>query len=139
MAFRAGRRSPSVTFYQRSQRFVRRFLWRMDVAPSAIIATTAYIDRTWPSGVHIGANCRIADDAVVLTHDRTRGLYLDTRIGDNTIVGQRAVIMPGVTIGANCIVHPGAIVLRDLPSDYQVFGNPGRAFPRHESLADLLS
>ena len=67
-------------FHRAWQRLVRRALWRMDVHPSATIAPTALIDRTWPKGVHIGANVTIDEEAVVLTHDLTRGLYLDTHI-----------------------------------------------------------
>lgn len=98
----------------------------MDVHPTAVIAPTALIDRTWPKGVHIGARAKVDEEAVVLTHDLTRGLYLDTRIGDDAVIGPRAIVLPGVTVGARAVVRPGAVVGRDVPADGTVEGNPAR-------------
>ena len=102
----------------------------MDIHPSAQISTTALIDRTWPRGVHIGAECRICDQAVVLTHDFTRGLYLDTTIGARTYLGPRAIILPGLTIGEDCVVAPGALVNKDMPANTVASGNPATFAPR---------
>lgn len=98
----------------------------MDIDPSAWIASTALIDRTWPKGIHIGPHCFIDHHAVVLTHDLTRGLYLDTSIGARSVVGVRAIILPGVQIGEDCDIAPGALVNRDVPSGARVCGNPAR-------------
>ncbi|BDI59505.1 hypothetical protein MACH05_00650 [Qipengyuania nanhaisediminis] len=98
----------------------------MDIHPSAWIAASAYIDRTWPRGIHIGENCVIDEEASVLTHDMTRGIYFDTRIGSDTVIGVRAIIMPGITIGAGSVIEPGAVVTRDLPEGSRVRGNPAR-------------
>lgn len=98
----------------------------MDIHPTAWIASTALIDRTWPRGIHIGAHCIIDHHAVVLTHDRTRGIYLDTRIGDGTRLGARAIVLPGITVGRNCIIEPGALVNRDVPDGAHMIGNPAR-------------
>ena len=112
---------------QRLQRLVQTRLWGMDIHPTAWIAATALIDRTWPRGIHIGADCVIAEEAVVLTHDMTRGIYMDTRIGEGTTIGARAIIMPGITVGRNCTILPGTLVNRDLPDGVTVAGNPARA------------
>lgn len=114
------------TFKQRWQSLVRAQLWKMDIHPSAWIAPTAMIDRTWPRGIHIGAGCVIDHHSVVLTHDMTRGIYLDTRIGDGTHLGVRAIVLPGITIGRNCIVEAGALVNRDVPDNTRVEGNPAK-------------
>lgn len=118
------RRQTSVK--QRLQRLVQTRLWGMDIHRTAWIAATALIDRTWPRGIHIGADCVIAEEAVVLTHDMTRGIYMDTRIGDGTTIGARAIIMPGITVGRNCTILPGTLVNRDLPDGATVAGNPAR-------------
>jgi acetyltransferase-like isoleucine patch superfamily enzyme len=34
--------------------------------------------------------------------------------------------MPGVRIGDDCVVEPGAVVSRDLPDGSRVRGNPAR-------------
>jgi acetyltransferase-like isoleucine patch superfamily enzyme len=105
-------------------RLIHTKLWRMDIHPTAQIASTALIDRTWPKGIHIGANSRIGEEAVVLTHDMTRGIYYDTHIGAGCVLGARAIIMPGITIGDNCIVMPGALVTKDMPAGTTAIGNP---------------
>jgi acetyltransferase-like isoleucine patch superfamily enzyme len=96
------------------------------VARSAWIATTASIDRTYPAGVDIADHAWIGPYAMVLTHDMTRGIYLETRIGARSVIGARAVIMPGVTIGADCVVEPGSVVLQDVADGQRVGGNPAR-------------
>jgi len=115
---------------QHWDRWFRRLFWRMDIHPSAWIAASAMIDRTWPRGIHIAADCVIGEEAVILTHDMTRGLYRDTRIGAGTIIGPRAIVLPGVTVGARCLVQPGALVNRDVPDDHVAEGNPATAVPR---------
>ena len=103
---------------------VLRSVWGMDIAPNCWIDPAASIDRTWPKGVHIGAGVVIGEHAILLTHDFTRGVYLDTRVGAGCIIGSRAIILPGVTLGDNCIVQPGAVVSRDVPQGAIVAGNP---------------
>jgi acetyltransferase-like isoleucine patch superfamily enzyme len=109
---------------QRWQRMVQTKLWRMDIHTTAQIASSALIDRTWPRGIHIERGCVIDEQAVILTHDLTRGLYLDTRIGADSFVGARAIILPGITIGARCTIAPGTLVARDMPDDATASGNP---------------
>jgi hypothetical protein len=70
---------PKKSLKQRIQRLIQTKVWGTDIHPSAWIAETALIDRTWPKGVHIEADCFIDEEAVVLTHDMTRGIYVDTR------------------------------------------------------------
>lgn len=96
----------------------------MDIDASAVIAASALIDRTWPKGIHIAAGVVIEEEAVVLTHDLTRGVYLDTYIGARSHIGARAIILPGLTIGADCRVWPGALVTRDMPDGSEAIGNP---------------
>lgn len=118
------RKSPRQIF----QFLVRKIFWRNDIAWSAWIDPTASIDRTWPAGVVIGERAWIGAYAIVLTHDMTRGLYLTTRIGPRSVVGARALILPGVTIGADSFVEPGAVVTRDVPEGVCVGGNPETQF-----------
>lgn len=124
---------PARTLKQILQRFVQTRVWKMDIAPTAWIATSALIDRTWPRGVHIGERCIIDHHAVILTHDMTRGLYLDTVIADDCTIGARAIIFPGVRIGHGSHVAPGAVVLRDVAPNSTVVGNPARL---HDGMFD---
>lgn len=125
------------TLKQHVQRFIHKRIWKMDIHPSAWIASTALIDRTWPKGVHIEENVVIDEEVVMLAHDMTRGIYMDTRLGAGTYVGPRAIILPGVSVGKNCVIRPGAFVNRDVPDGVTVTGNPamvegGIAVPPHD-------
>ncbi len=98
----------------------------MDIDPSAQLSLSARLDRTFPIGVHIGARSYVAMQALVLTHDRTRGLYLHTHIGRDCFVGARSIVLPGVSVGDGSIVAAGAVVTRDVPAGCIVAGNPAR-------------
>lgn len=101
-------------------------LWGMDIHPTAQLSLSAKLDRTFPIGVHIGEQSYVAFEARILTHDRTRGLYLHTRVGRNCFIGGRSMILPGVEIGDGCVVGAGAVVTKSVPPGCVVAGNPAR-------------
>jgi len=47
-------------------------------------------------------------------------------IGNNVWIGQRAIILPGVTINEGAIVATGSIVTKDVPKFAIVGGNPAK-------------
>jgi len=122
------RRGGGLRSYLRKQ--ICRQLWRMDLDPTCEVALSAYLDRTWPAGVHVGPSAIIDEEAVILTHDLTRGVRLDTRIGANCYIGPRAIIMPGVSVGERAIVQAGSVVTKDVPPGRSVSGNPARELQR---------
>ncbi len=101
-------------------------LWGMDIHPTAEFSLSAKFDRTFAKGVHVGAYSYIAFDARILTHDRTRGLYVDTRVGQNCFIGGGSLILPGVEIGDNCVIGAGSVVTKSVPARSVVAGNPAR-------------
>ena len=103
---------------------VRKYVWGMKIYNSAWIARTAFIDRTWPRGITIRKNCVIGEEASILTHDMSRGIYLDTCIGDRTTVSTRAIIMPGISIGEGSTIETGSVVTADLEARSHVRGDP---------------
>lgn len=101
-------------------------LWGMDIHPTAKFSLSTKFDQTFPKGVHVGENTYMAFESRMLSHDMSRGMYLHTRIGKNCFIGGRALIMPGVTIGDNCVIGAGSVVTKDVPDRCLAAGNPAR-------------
>lgn len=98
---------------------------------------TIKIDISTPGYLEIGDNVVIAADVTILTHDYTTSVFVHAfhdyipgrskvKIGNNVHVGQRAMILRGVTIGDNCIIGAGAIVTKDIPENTVAAGIPAR-------------
>ena len=104
--------------------FVR--VWKMNIDPSAWFSLKVHFDRTHPRGIHIGPDSYVAFGAVLLTHDMTRGIYADTRVGARCFIGAHSILLPGVTIGDGSIVAAGSVVTRDVAPSSIVAGNPAR-------------
>jgi len=98
----------------------------MDIHRTVKISLRANLDLTNPSGVHIDEGTYVAFHAVVLTHDMSRLLMVDTYIGKNCFIGAYSIIMPGVRIGDECVVGSGSVVTSDIPSNSVVAGNPAK-------------
>lgn len=91
-----------------------------------------------PYLITLGNNVRVSGDVRFITHDGgTWAFRRETNnenivrygritIGDDTFVGVRSIIMPGVTIGKNCVIGAGSIVTRDVPDRTVVAGIPAK-------------
>lgn len=89
--------------------------------------------------VTIGKNCLLGPRVSIYTAThplepevRASGLEYGkpVTIGDNVWIGGSAVINPGVTIGDNAVVGSGAVVVKDVPPNVVVAGNPARIIRR---------
>lgn len=58
----------------------------------------------------------IIDDQSIDTGLKTFGSI----IGNSTNIAGKAVVMPGIKIGSNCLVGPGVILFKDLPSNSKI-------------------
>ena len=110
----------------RSRRFFLRKIIGMDIHPTVQFSLSAKFDMTFPKGIHVAEYSYIAFGSRILCHDRTRGLYLHTRIGKNCFVGGESLILPGITIGDNCVIGAGSVVTKDVPARCAVAGNPAK-------------
>lgn len=94
-----------------------------------------------PYLVKIGANCTISTDVSLITHDASVGLFLGREmasdlcgritIGDNCFIGNRAIILYGVSIPDNTIVAAGSVVTRSVTEPGCILGgNPAKIIGR---------
>lgn len=112
-------------------------IFKMDIGQNTIVHHTARVDKSInPKGIHIGENCRILRDSVILAHDHCRNLITDTSIGNNCIIGIRAIILPGIKIGNHVLVGAGSVVTKDIPDHCIVVGNPARVVKHGEVKID---
>lgn len=83
--------------------------------------------------VTIGHDVKIGPDCHILTpqHPKdyiarrgTRETSFPVEIGDDTWLGGNVTVLPGVRIGARCIIGAGAVVVNDIPDDSLAVGNP---------------
>ncbi len=82
----------------------------------------------------IGRNVFIGP-AAVLTNDPypPSKRMIGVKIEDNAVIGARAVIRAGVTVGRGSVVAMGAVVTKDVPPRKVVMGVPARvAYTRRE-------
>ena len=50
----------------------------------------------------------------------------DVAIGDNVWIGDKATILPGVTIGDGAVIAANSVVTKDVPAYSVAAGNPAR-------------
>ena len=97
-------------------------------------------DHTYPYLIEIGDECRVAEGVRFLTHDATTFFDLGvTRIApikilEGSFIGERATILPGVTIGPRALIAAGAVVNMNIGPDMMAAGNPARPCGRFPDL-----
>lgn len=92
------------------------------IGDNVILNTAASVDHDCEVGshVHIAPGVRLA------------GMV---KVGSETLVGIGACAKPGVVIGCRCLIGAGAVVVRDVPDDTVVCGNPARRLRANKSHA----
>lgn len=108
---------------------ISRFFTQIEIHPGAVIGDGFFIDHG--SGVVIGETAEIGDN-VTIYHQVTLGGSGKEKgkrhptIGDNVVIGNGARILGSFTVGTNSRIGAGAVVLREVPPNSTVVGNPGR-------------
>jgi len=88
-----------------------------------------------PYLVVIGDHVAISSGTEFITHDAVGwmfqehphwGLYGAIRVGNNTFFGLNCTILPGTTIGSDCVIGAGSVVRGNIPAGSVLMGNPAR-------------
>ncbi len=58
---------------------------------------------------------------------------LPIRIGNNVWIGAHVCVLPGVTIGDNCVIGAGSVVNKDIPAGSLAAGNPCKVIRKIDS------
>lgn len=97
-------------------------------------------------GASVGGRCRLGAHAwvgpcAIIGHDSVIDPFAilapratisgSVRVGTCAYIGSGAVVRQGLSIGARALVGLGAVVVKDVPPDATVIGNPARHLQRH--------
>ncbi len=77
--------------------------------------------------VFIGPNCGFYTAGHPIDPiERNKGLEFARPIivGNNVWIGANVTVVPGVTIGDNCVIGAGSVVTKDIPDNTVAVGNP---------------
>ena len=108
------------------------------IESNTFVSYGAWIDVSRGS-VRIGQNCTITKGCKIISHSAIerrlstfrKGRAVETIIEDNVFIGMNSIILPNVRIGRNSIVGAGSVVVKDIPPDAIVVGNPARVIKRY--------
>jgi serine O-acetyltransferase len=106
---------------------VARFLTGIEIHPGAKIGRRLFIDHGM--GVVIGETTTVGDDVTLYQGVTLGGTGKEhgkrhPTIEDGVVVGGGAKILGNITIGKNCRIGAGSVVLRNVPDNSTVVGVP---------------
>lgn len=90
---------------------------------------------TFGDNVFIAPNCSFYT-ACHPIDPKTRNTGLEyakpITVGNNVWIGGSVTVLPGITIGDNCVIGAGSVVVNDIPTDSVAVGNPCRVIKKVE-------
>jgi acetyltransferase-like isoleucine patch superfamily enzyme len=102
-------------------------------------------DNLYPNYIYIEDGVNLHTECMIIAHfnppKRYKGLFeaaaSPVLLKKGAIIGIRAVIMPGVTVGEYAMVTAGSVVMKNVPAFTMVQGNPAKKVLNFEHLLNL--
>jgi serine O-acetyltransferase len=113
---------------------VSRFLTGIEIHPGATIGRRLFIDHGL--GVVIGETAIVGDDVTLYQGVTLGGTGKEhgkrhPTIEDDVVIGGGAKVLGNITVGRNCRIGAGSVVLRNVPENSTVVGVPGHIIFRN--------
>ena len=131
------------------RRLLRSYGWQIGARTQIDSPARAYGRVRIGARCYVNRDCHFDGEALITIGDRVAvgpGVYFITsthrigphaqragsliaapiHVGDGAWIGARAILLPGVTVGAGAVVAAGAVVTRDVPADMLVAGVPAQ-------------
>lgn len=118
---------------------INKFIYKIigiNIKGNCYLESDIYFDISHPELITIEKNVAISNRCMFLTHasiptnsklnKKFKRVAKSIKIGEGTVIFAGSKILPGVTIGKNCIIAAGSIVNKNIPSNSLAAGNPAK-------------
>ncbi len=115
---------------------IARFLTQIEIHPGATIGRRFFIDHG--CAVVIGETAEIGDDVLLYQGVVLGGTSLEKgkrhpTLGNGVVMGASSIALGPITLGDNCRVGAGSVVIKSVPPGATVVGIPGKVVEEHRA------
>jgi serine O-acetyltransferase len=130
-----------IPFLPRFVSHISRFLTGIEIHPGAKLGEAVFIDHGM--GVVIGETAIVGDYVTIYQGVTLGGTSLQKvkrhpTIGNHVVIGVGAKVIGNITIGDNTKIGASSVVVKSVPPNCTVVGNPGRVVAVHDPDTDTV-
>ena len=112
---------------------VRVFFHRLkgvSIGKNVEIGYMVFLDNRRPELIVIGDNVTITSFSIVVAHDLSRRISHNeeiigkVKISNGSFIGVNSTILPGITVGENCVIGAGSVVTKSTKPNTTYAGVP---------------